>query len=176
MRYNAAIQLKVLGGRAGDALPALRRLLDRENEPEAVRLQAGSAVESIECGAPALRLDEPYHSLSNAASRGRFVDASVAGEVRSRLDKDDFEDALTLLDDAIEGDQDSIVWLDLFRGARELDLPSQHRYNERYLETSGLGGFWHELNGVVRSTREVQKGMRRMIRSLEALLQARHCR
>ncbi len=64
VRYNAAIQLKVLGGRAGDALPALRRLLDRENEPEAVRLQAGSAVESIECGAPALRLDEPYHSLS----------------------------------------------------------------------------------------------------------------
>lgn len=164
VRYDAAIQLKALGGRAGDALPALRRLLDREHEPEAVRSQAGWAVESIERGELALRLDEPYHSLSNAASRGRFVDASVAGEVRSRLDKDDFEDALTLLDDAIEGDQDSIVWLDLFRGARALELRSQHRYYERYLQTSGLGGFWHELKGVVRSTREVQTGMRRMIR------------
>jgi len=164
VRYNAAVQLKTLGERAGDALPALRRLLERENEPEAVHSQASAAVESIERGAPVLRLDEPYHSISQAASRGRFADPSVADQARSRLDEDDFEGALKLLDDAIEGNQDSIVWLDLFNGARELDLQSQHRYYERYLQTSGLGGFWNELEGVVRSAREVQKGMRRMIR------------
>lgn len=164
VRCNAAVQLKTLGERAGDALPALRRLLDRGNEPEAVHSQASAAVEKIERGGPVLRLDEPYHPISQAASRGRFADPSVADKARSRLDEDDFEGALKLLDDAIEGNQDSIVWLDLFNGARELDLQSQHRYYERYLETSGLGGFWNELEGVVRSAREVQKGMRRMIR------------
>jgi len=164
VRNNAAEQLRVLGGRARDAVPALRRLLDRDNEPEAVRLRARTAVETILSGAPVLRSDEPYHSISQAATRGQFADSSVPDEASRRLDQDDFEGTLKLLDAAVEGDQDSMFWLNMFNGARDLELPSQHRYYERYLETSGHGGYWRELQDVVRSALPVSEGMQRMIR------------
>lgn len=162
VRAKAAMALRDIGGRARAAVPALRRLLDTENEDQAVR-SAREAVEVIESGAPVPRRGEPYGSISAALADGQFADARVPDAARRRLDQDDFEGALQLLEHAaLEGDQD-MFWLDLFNGARRLGLASQHRYFERYLETSGLGPFFRELNGVVRSSCPVSEGMQRMI-------------
>jgi len=164
VRGEAATQLGVLGGRAEQALPALARLLERDGEAEHVRSQAMTALETIGGGAPALRLDEPYHSLSEAADIGRFSEADLPGEVRARLDEEDFGAALDLLEEGGTGDQDSMFWLYMFTGAREFELPEAGRYYERYLETSGLGGFQREMEAAVYSNRTVVQGMRRIVR------------
>lgn len=169
VKREAAGQLSGLGERAHDAVPALRRLAEREEEAEAVRSQATSALESILSGAPTLRYDEPYYSISEAASTARFADPSIPDAIRERLDREDFEGAFRLLEAGIDDDQDSGFWVEMFRAARELELPSQHRYYERYLEASGEGGFWRELEGVVHSTCPVSKGMRRIVRSCARL-------
>jgi hypothetical protein len=109
------------------------------------------------------RSDEPYRSIDQAARVGRFRDDAVPDEARALLDRDDYEGALQLLEGSIDGDQKPGFWVHMSVGAREIELPVADRYHERYLETSGLGGFWHELQRAVRSDRPIDRAMGRMI-------------
>ncbi len=164
VQEEAIQSLSLLGERASDALPALRGLASSDGQTAAIRSDASEAVERILGGAPAYRSDEPYRTLEDAVSKGRFSGPGVPDEARRRLEEEDFHGVFELLAASAAGDQHSIFWLEMFNAARELELPDARRYYERYLEASGLGGFWHELQRVVHSTCTVQKGMRRMIR------------
>lgn len=164
VRGEAAVQLKLLGGCAAQALPALHRLLEKADETENVRSQATAALETIGSGAPAYRSDEPYRSLNDAAARGRFSQARLPVEVRAHLDREEYEPALRLLETGAEGAQDSMFWLSMMAAAGRLGLAESDRYHERYLETSGLGGFWREMKTEIQSQRTVAQGMRRVVR------------
>jgi HEAT repeat protein len=164
VRNEAMSRLSGLRGKGGDALPALRRVVEREgNEPGAPRSGAASAIEAILRGGRPFRLDQPYHAIHEAAEHGCFDDEAVTGEAGRLLDQDEYERALQLLESAIDGEQDPIFWVHMSVGAREIELAVADRYHERYLETSGVGGFWHELERAVRSDRPVDKAMRRMV-------------
>jgi hypothetical protein len=164
VRGAAVLQLSLLRVRGRRAVPALERFADRKEEPEELRSQAARAVEMILSGAPAFRYDEPYHSISEAASKAVFADKGAPDEIGRRLDQEDYEGAFELLTTAIEDAQESIVWLDIFQAGRELDRTDARRYYERYLESSGTGGLWREIEDVIRSTCTVPDGMRRIIR------------
>lgn len=165
VREVAVGSLFNLGVRAGDAVPALRRVVDNSEESEAVRSEARRAADQIVSGAPAYRQDEPYRSLNDALSNGRFLDAGTADEVRVRLEQADFREAFEFLEAGLElAQDDEQVWRYMFLAARELDRPVATRYFERFQEASGTGGYWVELLGVVHSPARVSKGMRRIIR------------
>ncbi len=164
VRGAAIQQLSSLRARARDAIPALERLVGSADEPEALRSEATQALEMILSGAAPLRHDEPYRSISEAASEARVTDQSVPGEIGQRLDREDFEGAFELLRAGIEDDQDSGLWLEMFTAARALDRPDARRYYERYLQTSGTGGFRREMEGVIRSSCTVAEGMERIIK------------
>jgi HEAT repeat protein len=159
VRESAVSALSSLGGRAADALPALQRVAEREGEAEWTRSQASNALRRISSGAQTLRYDEPYHSLGEAAGRGRFTGPEVQRQVLQARDREDFEAAVELLEAGAAGVQDSMFWLDLFTAARELDLPRAHYYYERWAEAEG--GF--ELAPVVRSSCTVQEGIHRLL-------------
>ena len=165
VRHVATQGLFLLGVRAGDAVPALRRRAENGEETEALRAEASRAAERILSGAPAYRSDEPYRSFSEAMEKGRFADAGVVGEVGVRLQEEDFHGALDLLEAGLEDEQDDQhVWLQMFVGARELDLPLAARYYERYQEASGTGRFSLQIENVLYSTCTVSDGMQRLIR------------
>jgi hypothetical protein len=164
VRSQAIQSCALLGVRAGDAVPALRRLAENGDETEHLRSDASSAIERVLSGAAAYRQDEPYRSLSEAVSKSRFIDASVADQVRVHLEEENFRGAFRLLEAGIERDQEKDVWLQMSLAARELDLPVAAHYHDRYMTALGTGGFWPELAGVVRSTCTVATGMRRIIR------------
>jgi hypothetical protein len=164
VRGKAIQSCALLGVRAGDAVPGLRRLAEDDEEIEHLRSQASSAVERILSGAAAYRQDEPYRSLSDAVSEARLADAGVADQVRVHLEEEDFHGAFRVLEAGIDHDQEKDVWLHMSLAARELDLPVGASYHERYMQALGTGGFWPELEDVVRSTCTVAKGMRRIIR------------
>jgi hypothetical protein len=157
--------LFLLGVRAGDAVPALRRRAENAEETEALRAEASRATERILSGAPAYRSDEPYRSFSEAMEKGRFADTGVVGEVGVRLQHEDFHGALNLLEAGLENEQDDqLVWLQMFVGARELDLPVAARDYERYKKASGTGDFSLQIADVLYSTCTVSDGMQRLIR------------
>ena len=82
VQKEAVQSLGLLGERASDALPALRRLASSHEQTAAIRSHASEAVERILEGEPAYRIDEPYRTLDDAASNGRFTGPGVSAEAR----------------------------------------------------------------------------------------------